>query len=487
MANIVSHLPKTDTIALIGPDGHELSYRELAVEVERVAGGLHRLGIREGDRIVLLIPMSIDLYVALLAIFYLGATATLIDPAAEVQRILSRYKPHGLIGIPKAHLLRLKVPALRGLKACVSTGFTPLFHTRLQSLKGESIPVGSDSAPALLTFTSGTTGRPKAIARSHDFLLNQHRVLHGHMPFQSGDVDLPTLPVFLLHSLASGATCVIADADLKNVGEVEPGPVVNQMVEHGVTSTSGSPAFFRQLADHLIKTQKTLPALKHIYTGGARVPATLVDDLATVLPTTRLHVVYGSTEAEPIAVLDARANRESLVANAHLGALVGTPVSAVQIRIEAIEDSSRFGEIWVSGSHVNPGYVDNPEAEAAHKVHENGTVWHRTGDVGHLDEHGQLWLVGRVGESVGDLWPLAIEGAAEALPYVRKAGLVEVDGHPALAIELTDPPDNWQETIQNLAGATPYRVESSPFDTRHNAKVDRLKLSAMLSAMRSVN
>ena len=105
-------------------------------------------------------------------------------------------------------------------------------------------------------------------------------------------------------------------------------------------------------------------------------------------------------------------------------------VAAVQVRIEAIDSSSQFGEVWVSGSHVNPGYVDNPEAEAAHKVHEGDIIWHRTGDVGRLDEDGQLWLVGRVGESVAGLWPLAVEGEAEAQPWVRQAGLIAIDDRP---------------------------------------------------------
>jgi acyl-CoA synthetase (AMP-forming)/AMP-acid ligase II len=476
MANVVNHLRNDDHIALVGPDGQQLTYAGLQEEVGRVAGGLVTNGIEPGDRIVLLLPMGIDLYVALLAVFHVGATATLIDPAADIQGNLERHPPDAFIGIAKAHLLRLKVPALRGLKLYVSSGFIPLPHKRLQTLSGATPPVDAGTAPALLTFTTGTTGKPKAIARTHDFLLGQHQVLHHHMPFKPGDVDLPTLPVFLLHSLAGGATCVIADADLKHVGSVAAQPIIQQIHTHHVTSISASPALFRCLVDHLVEQDEQITGLQHLYTGGARVPADLVDSLSKVAPNASIHVVYGSTEAEPIAVLDARAHRDELLATSARGALVGRPVPDIQIRI----DGDPVGEIQVAGSHVNRGYLDNPEADAAHKIHEGETIWHRTGDVGQLDDNGDLWLVGRVGESVAGLWPLCAEGAAESLDFVRKAGLVDIDGKAIIAVELKAHPDDWQQKVEAATSATPVKVDRIPVDPRHNAKVDRTTLVQQL-------
>jgi acyl-CoA synthetase (AMP-forming)/AMP-acid ligase II len=420
--------------------------------------------------------MGIELYVTLLAVFHLGATATLIDPAADVQALLERHPPDAFIGIGKAHLLRLKIPALRGLKLYVSTGFIPLPHRRLHALSGDPPPVDQGQAPALLTFTTGTTGLPKAIARSHDFLLGQHRVLHHHMPFRPGDVDMPTLPVFLLHSLAGGATCVIADADLKHVGQVDAGPLIKQVREHQVSSISGSPAFFRCLVDGLLERDEQLAGLQNLYTGGARVPAQLVDDLTKVAPNAGIHVVYGSTEAEPIAVLDARQHRDALLATSDQGALVGRPVPDIQIRI----DGDPVGEILVAGAHVNSGYLDNPSADALHKVHDGDTIWHRTGDVGHIDQNNDLWLVGRVGEEVAGLWPLCAEGAAESLHFVRKSGLVDIDGQAIIAVELDDAPDDWRQKVRAATSATPVDVDKIPVDPRHNAKVDRTALVQQL-------
>jgi len=476
MANVLEQLRDSNAAAMISPQGERVTYTELREQIGGLAGGLLEAGIKPGDRVVLLIPMSVPLYVHLLALFHIGATATLVDPASDVQQLLTLHPPDAFIGVPKAHLLRLNTPALRGLKFYGSTGFIPLTHRRTDRLKGSCPPINAEPGPALLTFTSGTTGVPKAIARSHDFLLGQHHVLHDHMPFSEGDVDLPTLPVFLLHSLAGGATCVIADANLKQVGNIDPGPVVRQLKRDAITSSSGSPAFFRIIADHLKETPEPLPDLREVYMGGARVPASLVDDLAELLPHIDIHVVYGSTEAEPIAVLDAKKHRAQLLATSAKGALVGQPVEHIQIRI----DGAPYGEIQVAGPHVNPGYVNNPEADAACKIHEDGAIWHRTGDVGHIDENGDLWLVGRVGESVAGRWPLAVEGAAESFPFVVRSGLVEIDGQPVLAVELRDPPDDWHSQIEEATGTPARAVQNIPVDPRHNAKVDRMILRERL-------
>jgi acyl-CoA synthetase (AMP-forming)/AMP-acid ligase II len=481
MANVVSLLADTDQLALISVDGGSLSSHALGERVRLLAGGLVDLGVRPGDRVVLLVPMSVELYISLLALFYVGATATLVDPSGPVSEILKRYPPVAFIGSPKAHLLRLKIPALRGLGLYISTGFCPLPHRRLAGICGAAPPVDPGVHPALLTFTTGTTGRPKAIARSHAFLIAQHRVLGAHMPVNPGDVDLPTLPVFLLHSLAGGATCVIPNADLRAVGQIDPDPVIAQLQKYRITSTSGSPAFFQRLVDRLLQTDQTLPHLTAVHTGGARVPAALIDGLVQVAPNASIHIVYGSTEAEPIAVLDARAQRERLgQADASgYGALVGRPVDAIEVRIDG--EAGQPGEVLVAGEHVNPGYLDDPEAEARTKIWESDKVWHRTGDAGFLDDDGDLWLVGRIGEDIAGHWPLQVEGAANRLGFVVRSALVALDGEAKVAVELTNAPTDWSIQVQQVTGLQALEVETIPVDPRHNAKVDRRLLAEVIT------
>ena len=446
-----------------------------------VAGGLHERGLEPGDRVLILLPMSIELYRSLLAIFHLGATAVLIDPTASLSEKIQQVQPKAFIGIPKAHLLRLTNPALRGLRHYYSHGFTLLPHRNLRSISGPPSPSATPQFPALITFTTGTTGTPKCMARSHDLLVAQHRALQCHMNLNPTDVDLPTLPVFLLHSLACGATCVIPNANLRYPGAVDAAPVVEQIVREGVTTSSGSPAFFQRLHETLQATQTTLPSIQRLFLGGARVPSSLLRSLMSTFPNATLQVVYGSTEAEPISVLAVQ--QFTCLENGEKSdeVLVGTPVPAVQVQI-------RNQEICVTGDHVNPAYLNDSEATSIHKFQAKDTngqerIWHRTGDAGYLDEQGQIWLLGRIGHDVAGHWPFPVESQIEELTFVRRAGLVECHGRPILAVELDQPPPNWLKTIRTLFDIQIVQVERIPLDPRHQAKIDRSALRKTIETL----
>ena len=255
--NVAGHLQRlaserADQPAIVEPSGRSVTFAELERRSAELAGGLAELGLEPGARVLLLVPMSIDLYEALIALLRGLYTVVLLDPSAPtVEENLQRVGLSAFVGSGKAQLLRLKHPSLRGLDRYVSTGFTPLPHRNLGRLSGP--PLGpldppSEDFPALLTFTTGSTGRPKTVARSHRFLEAQRGILTEHMGLEPGDVDLPTLPVFLLNSLAAGATCVLPDADLRSVASVDPQRILRQLRAHRCTTTSGSPAFFAPLA-----------------------------------------------------------------------------------------------------------------------------------------------------------------------------------------------------------------------------------------------
>lgn len=416
---------------------------------------------------LVLVPMGIDLYVALLGVLWGGRTAVLVDPSADRRKLdaaLAGVEVHAFAGSAKAHLLRLVLRSLRGLDAAFAPrGLWPFARGFPASGAGEL----RDGDPALITFTTGTTGIPKAMARSHAFLLAQHDVLAGHMGLGPEDVDLPTLPVFLLNSLAAGATCVLPDGDLRDVSSLDPARLVAQVAAHGVTTTSGSPAFFRTLVDHVLPG--TLP-LRKVFVGGAKVRMDLLADMVRAFPGARVEVVYGSTEAEPIATLDAREAME--IADDTQGSCVGRPVPGIDVRLDG---EGEVGEVCVSGAHVNTGYFRNPEADRENKVRDGDRVWHRTGDAAWRDEHGRLWLVGRVTDAVGGLYPFRVEARAEAIDGVARAALVDVGG-ALVAYEGTAA----EAEVAEATGVAARRVEKIPVDPRHRAKVDREALKTIL-------
>ncbi|MFZ5476458.1 MAG: AMP-binding protein, partial [Myxococcota bacterium] len=390
----------------------------------------------------------------------------------------------GLAGTPLAHLLRLVAPELRGGAVYAAPGWCP-FAERLDHLDGPAFPQEAThpDTPALLTFTTGSTGRPKAMARTHGLLEAQRAALARHMCVTHLDVSLETLPVFALSSLAAGAKVVLADCDLRRPGSVDPARVVAQMRAQKVTVATASPAFFAPIARWLLTRGETYRGMRALWTGGARVPAALLRELCAAFPAANVEVVYGSSEAEPIAGVDARDHLDEIDAGEAdgEGALVGTPVPDTHVRVVkpgTFEETDGIGEIVVAGDHVNPSYFRDPEADAATKVHAEGRVWHRTGDTGRRDARGRLWLVGRVADVVHGLHPYPIEAAAERIPGVRRAALIDRAGAPLLCVEGEDGVvERVRATVKHVDVSA---VSHIPVDRRHNAKVDRAALRALV-------
>ncbi len=493
--NVVRHLVRLaavqgDRLAVVEPGGDRIGFAELDDRTARFAGGLRELGVPPGARMLVLAPMGIPLYVALLGVFRAGCTAVLVDPSAKrplLREALARMDLTGFVGSPKAQLLRLLLPELRGLRFYVSTGFVPLPHRSMARVAGRPFGPEPAESPALVTFTTGTSGRPRAMARRHSFLDAQRVALTEHMGLGPEDIDLATLPVFLLNSLSAGATCVLADADLSRVGSADPVRISRQLMEWEVTTTSGSPSFFAPLARDLQARGQTLPSLRKLFVGGGRVPSRLLEQLKAIAPQADVVVHYGSTEADPIASIEAAEVLAMGGDGAGRGSCVGAPSPELALELwqpgatQSVAQGEP-GEVVVAGDHVNRSYLEDPEADARFKVRLGGRVWHRTGDIATRDLEGRVWLLGRVGEAIDGRWPLVVEAVAESLPWVRRAGLGAQQGQPALVVELFagQQPDDWQAQLAARCQVPRVMQGTVPVDHRHNAKVDRGALAEIL-------
>ena len=474
-------LPREDRTAILEAGGRSITFRELAADADRLGGFFsERLGV--GGRILLLQPMGVDLYRLVSGLFAGGGTGVIIDPSMGISRareMLGRVGVRAMAGPPLVHVFRALSPQLWPGPA-LSGGWVP-GSVRYSEARGKGVGQSfPPDTPALITFTTGSTGRPKAMARSHDFLARQHTVLAAHRGLNAEDVDLATLPVFALSSLASGARIVLPDANLRKPASVVPDRVLAQMRREGVTTVSASPAFLAPLADTLIHSGDTFAGLRSCFTGGARVSAGLAAKLIHAFPNARVEVVYGSTEAEPIATLDVREELVAMQAGEAdgRGALVGRPVAELELRVvkPGTLEQAEVGEVVVTGAHVNRSYWEDSAADAANKLPDGEKVWHRTGDTGHLDAEGRLWLVGRVADMVGEIHPFPVEIAAERVAGVRRAALIwdERKSRPLLCFdgEAVD-----ERAVVSATGIDAVlRVRTIPVDPRHNAKVNRIAL-----------
>ena len=502
-----------------GASARRLTFGGLDRRVRALAAGLAERGIGPGDAVLLFVPMSADLYVALLACLHRGATAVFVDAWADRGRLDAAVRiadPRAFIGTPRAHLLRLISPAVRRIPVALSAGRRLLPLRRYESSGAMADAVRVDgSAHALVTFTTGSTGAPKAAARSHDFLWAQHLAIAGHLRPVESDIDMPTLPVFVLNNLASGITSVLPDFDPRRPADIDPARIHAQMRAERVTTSSGSPAFYDRLGRWCAEQGKRIP-LRALFTGGAPVLPPLARVLDAMVDGDP-HVVYGSSEAEPIAGIDAREMLAAMDAAwedaDHPGGIcVGRPVPQVELKLLRPHDGpialdeggwaawevgrGEVGEVVVAGAHVLAGYLNDPEAERQNKVRDGGRVWHRTGDAAWMDAEGRLWLMGRVKERVQRAGRVWWGGAAEArvvsrleVPHAACIGVAdaELGERAVLVVETPSGRLTAAERQALVAALGPFPADEIiplrriPRDPRHASKTDVGALRAILA------
>src|SRR5689334_14545295 len=307
--------------AVVDRDG-AVSFEQLDRWSARLAAALEAAGLRRGDRVLLAHPISIRLYAALIGLFRLGATALLLDPSAGrayLDRCCRLAEPRGFVGIPKAHLLRLVSSGIRRIPIKIAIGGSVPGATRIdrrapaapklepglehqpepeheRERERARIEPCEDETPALLTFTSGSTGEPKAALRTHGFLLAQQRVLTDSLRLRPGAIDLTTLPVFVLSNLASGVTSLLPDADLRRPGAIDPEPVLRQIDHYRPASLIAAPAFLERLLSHSpsnpLMAGLGWDSFEHIFTGGAPVFPRLLLTLRARAPQAAITAVY---------------------------------------------------------------------------------------------------------------------------------------------------------------------------------------------------
>lgn len=498
------------------------TFDELDMRVDWLVAGLREIGFEPGDRAIVMVPMSLPLYQVLLALLKLGGAAVFVDPwvgARQIAQLAAYAEPKAFIGVGKSHLVRLLDKRLRSMPLTVTTGprlwCVPARHILDELLRydGPVAPRRVDAeATALVTFTSGSSGNPKGANRTHGFLSAQHEALAAEFPYEPGDVDMPSFPVFSLNNLATGITTVIPDIDFRNVAGVDPARILAQIERYGVTTATASPPFFDRIAECVQQNARRAPKLRRILTGGAPISDEQLRVWEQVFPETEIVVLYGSTEAEPVAHLSSRERLE--LTDEPRGYCVGRPVDAVQARVIAISDEpveledgrwddveqapGEVGELIVTGDHVCQSYFRNPEATAENKIRDaDGRVWHRMGDTGYFDDDGRFWLTGRVHSTIrrGELavQPQLVEQAAMGEDArIRRAAAVGLPdptlGEKVVLVIETSQPNGLEaavrerlEQAEQVVDAIVLRDTPLPVDPRHNSKIDYAALRESLS------
>ncbi|MCZ9880180.1 alpha/beta fold hydrolase [Arthrobacter sp. B2a2-09] len=528
---------KGDTaVAEMAPDGRisrSLSWQQLDRNILDLAAGLGEAGVRSGSRVSLMVPPGVDLTVALYACLRLGAVVVVADAGLGIRglsRALKGATADFLIGIDRALAAasvlgwpgrRISVrdlPAARRRILSVETSLAALARRCAGRGAGRPAHTVDATAPAAVLFTSGSTGPAKGVLYTHRQLAAMRDTLAETFGIRSGARLVAAFAPFALLGPALGAVSVTPAMDVTAPRTLTARALAEAAAAIDATVVFASPAALRNVLatqDAVSGTgHKALERVELLLSAGAPVPGPLLAEVQRLLPRASLHTPYGMTEALPVTDISFEqiqaADAETAagtVLGAGNGVCVGMPVHGARVAIvplaadgtvpgsQFVTEAGVTGEILVSAAHVKETY-DRLWLTQRESISLPG--WHRTGDVGHLDALGRLWVEGRLAHVVtahgSVVTPVGAEQAIERLECVRLAAIAGVGpaGTQAVVavVETVPPSRKAGPAAPQLAGrvrgaaleagvnvSAVLAVPALPTDIRHNAKIDRTRLS----------
>lgn len=470
---------------------NKISYAKLAEDVISTAAYFKNKGIKSGDRVLIFVPMSIDLYRNVLALFYIGATAVFLDEWVSKSRLnlcCEMAQCKGFIGVFKAQVFAFFSKELRNIP----------IHLKLKTPKQGEVEMSKvmGDTPALITFTTGSTGKPKAALRSHGFLKNQFDALIQEIDPKPEDVDLPVLPILLFVNLGVGSTSVIAPFKMSKPEAIKSSLIIAQMEKQKVNRITASPFFIRKISEQLNVDKTELNGVAKIFTGGAPVFPAEAKIYKKAFPNCKFTIAYGSTEVEPISSINVDELLKKQTSSLK-GLAVGPVFPKCALKIIPIHydqghkptpkdfenlalADQQIGEIIVSGSHVLDRYFNSPKAFEKNKILVEGVIWHRTGDSGYLAEN-EIYLTGRCQQLIfrGEwISPFFVENLLLQVPGITIGTLLELEKNLLLVVEGEAEEEHLRETLPNIKFDRLVKVDKIPRDPRHHSKIDYPQLIA---------
>jgi acyl-CoA synthetase (AMP-forming)/AMP-acid ligase II len=315
-----------------------------------------------------------------------------------------------------------------------------------------------------------------------------------------------------------GVTTVIPDMDPARPADVDPRRILEAIQDQQVTQAFGSPAFWNRVGRYCVEHAATLPTIQRALSAGGPVPIHVLERMMKVLSGegADLHTPYGATESLPIACIGAREILSTTAAKTRQGAgtCVGRRFPKVEVKIVEITEGPidslgnvrellprEIGEIIVTGPSMTKEYYRRPEWTRLAKIPDDNRFWHRTGDVGYLDEAELLWYCGRKAHIVEHdgtrLFSVCCEAIFNEHPRIHRSALVGVGSQPNQRPVIVAEPESGQFPA-DLADEQQLRKEllalgarhshtavirdalfhpGLPVDTRHNVKINREALA----------
>jgi HIP---CoA ligase len=422
-------------------DDRRLTYAQLRAEVRQAAAAMIDLGVGAGDRVAIWSPNTWHWVVACLATHYAGAVVVPLNTrytASEATDVLARTGAPLLVaageflGADKAasierlalsgalpdlrHVIRVPIEKDDGTwDEFVARG------TDFDAVDARAAAITGDDVSDIL-FTSGTTGRSKGALCAHRQSLDAPAAWAACGQLTSDDRYLCINPFFHNFGYKAGIlACLQTGATLIPQLTFDPEKAMAAVQEHRITVLPGPPTIYQTLLDHPNRDDYDLTSLRFAVTGAATIPVVLIERMQTELDIDIVLTAYGLTEASGFGTM-CRADDDAVT----VATTCGRPIADFELRIDGPADDGA-GEVLLRGPNVMLGYLDDPDATAA-AIDSDG--WLHTGDVGRVDDNGNLQITDRLKDMYicggFNVYPAEIEQVLARLDGVAEAAVIGV-------------------------------------------------------------
>ncbi|CAK9146281.1 unnamed protein product [Ilex paraguariensis] len=422
-----------------GATGEEYTYADVELTSRRVAAGLNKLGVQQGDTIMILLPNSPEFVFAFLGASYRGAISTMANPFFTPAEVIKQAKASNskMIITQSSYVEKVKdFASQNGVKIiCIDSppeGCLPFSElTQTEKLSLPEVKINPDDVVSL-PYSSGTTGLPKGVMLTHKSLVTSvAQQVDGENPnlyMHSDDVMLCVLPLFHIYSLNSILLCGLrVGVAIVLMQKFEIVPFLELIQKYKVTIGLFVPPIVLAIAKSPVIENYDLSSIRTVMSGAAPLGKELEDAVRAKFPNAKLGQGYGMTEAGPVLAMCLAFAKEPYEIKS--GAC-GTVVRNADMKIADPETGASLprnqpGEICIRGDQIMKGYLNDPEATAA-TIDSEG--WLHTGDIGFIDDDDELFIVDRLKEIIKykgfQVAPAELEALLLTHPNISDAAVV---------------------------------------------------------------
>lgn len=482
-----------------------ISFDYLEKNSSKIANMFKEAGLSEGDNVLLHVPVSVELYSILMAVFKMKLTAVFIEDDTDSKQMKKFCEVH----LPKAFITSDKKSGLAGYfnkeirkvpNKYIINGKIPYFKEFTEyencSDKFDSLEVDSE-AKALIEFIKEKNGNYETLVKTQDSLIIQKKILEKFLISDPGHKVLVLFPMFILLNLLSGMTSVIPSMGFKDMEYTDVNEILGQISNETIDTIIAPPAFFDPLVETYNRIGRNVHSIKKIITVGSSVFPGTLENLKKIFPYAEIVVIHTLSELGPISELCYNDITKEDKENMRLGKGLLTGNITENIELKIIKNTSKNlsetevkilgndekGEVIVSGDCVL-----NKLSDKNNIIKIEDKIWYRTGELAYLDEQKRLWLLGKneveISKNDEKIYPFSIETILSFERDIKRTALIEKKNKVLLFIETVynnkdkeaqfELQDKIEKRIKELEIKTDdvIFIEKIPVDKKYNERTD---------------